>query len=165
MLCTSPTVPELVIGDRHHIEHAIGNLIGNAIKFSPEQSEIVVNISTEKAIGDEHFFGNSFFPLLYCDLLSCGIICFSDVGSDKVTVVLAVKDEGPGMTCEEQDKLFRNFVQTRPGQVHKGGGAGLGLTIAKQIVNLHGGRIGVRSVKGDGSEFYFAIPFQVPAIF
>ena len=90
---------------------------------------------------------------------------FSDEGSNKkVTVVLAVKDEGPGMTSEEQEKLFQNFVQTRPGQLFKGAGAGLGLTIAKQIVKLHGGQIGVKSVKGQGCEFYFAIPFEVTTI-
>ena len=44
-----------------------------------------------------------------------------------MTVKLTVKDEGPGMTIEKQEKLFQNFAPARPGQVQKGGGAGLGL--------------------------------------
>ena len=75
-----------------------------------------------------------------------------------------MKDEGPGISIEDQGKLFKNFVQIRPGKLQKGGGSGLGLTIAKQIVELHGGRIGVTSVEGQGSQFYFAIPFQVTTL-
>ena len=83
------------------------------------------------------------------------------MNGDKATVMVIVKDEGPGISAEDQKKLFKNFVQIRPGQLQKGGGSGLGLTIAKQIVELHGGRIGVTSAVGQGSQFYFAIPFQV----
>ena len=74
---------------------------------------------------------------------------------------MVVKDEGPGVALEDQKKLFNNFVQIRPSKMQKGGGSGLGLTIAKQIVELHGGRIGVASTEGYGSQFFFAIPFQV----
>ena len=44
----SPRVPEMLLGDRYRVEHVIGNLISNAIKFSPEQSAVVVDISVEK---------------------------------------------------------------------------------------------------------------------
>ena len=86
---------------------------------------------------------------------------YSDATGEQATILLAVKDEGPGISIEDQGKLFKNFVQIRPGKLQKGGGSGLGLTIAKQIVELHGGRIGVTSVEGQGSQFFFAIPFQV----
>ena len=85
----------------------------------------------------------------------------SGLNGDNATVMVVVKDEGPGISSEDQKKLFKNFVQIRPGKLQKGGGSGLGLTIAKQIVELHGGRIGVISEEGHGSQFYFAIPFQV----
>jgi signal transduction histidine kinase len=44
----SAQVPEMLIGDRYCVEHVIGNLVSNAIKFSPEESEVVVDISVEK---------------------------------------------------------------------------------------------------------------------
>ena len=44
----SPRGPEMLLGDRYRVEHVIGNLISNAIKFSPEQSAVVVDISVEK---------------------------------------------------------------------------------------------------------------------
>jgi signal transduction histidine kinase len=100
-------------------------------------------------------------PYIVAVMLVENLCLDSDVSSDKVTVLLVVKDEGPGISAEDQKKLFKNFVQIRPGKLQKGGGSGLGLTIAKQIVELHGGRIGVTSMEGHGSQFYFAIPFQV----
>ena len=48
MLKKSAQVPEMLIGDRYRVEHVIGNLVSNAIKFSPEESEVVVDISVEK---------------------------------------------------------------------------------------------------------------------
>ena len=47
----NPAVPEMVVGDRHRIEHVIGNLISNAIKFSPEDAEVVVTVSLEEEQG------------------------------------------------------------------------------------------------------------------
>ena len=48
VLKKSAQVPEMLIGDRYRVEHVIGNLVSNAIKFSPEESEVVVDISVEK---------------------------------------------------------------------------------------------------------------------
>ena len=73
---------------------------------------------------------------------------------------LSVQDAGPGIAPSDQARLFQNFVQIRPDQLQRGAGSGLGLTIAKQIVELHGGRIGVTSMEGQGSLFFFSIPFQ-----
>lgn len=77
-------------------------------------------------------------------------------------VLLSVQDSGPGISPHDQARLFQNFVQIRPEQLQRGAGSGLGLTIAKQIVELHGGRIGVASTgtEGHGSLFFFSIPFQ-----
>jgi signal transduction histidine kinase len=75
-------------------------------------------------------------------------------------ILLSVQDSGPGISPSDQARLFQNFVQIRPDQLQRGAGSGLGLTIAKQIVELHGGRIGVTSTEGHGSLFFFSIPFQ-----
>ena len=52
VLTKSALVPELLLGDRYRIEHVIGNLVSNAIKFSPEDSEIAINVSVEKPAGE-----------------------------------------------------------------------------------------------------------------
>ena len=57
---------------------------------------------------------------------------------------------GPGISTENQKKLFNNFVQIRPNLLQEGQGSGLGLSLCKQIVTLHGGTIGVTSTEGRG---------------
>ena len=103
------------------------------------------------------------FSVLVKYLYVCMCVCVVTLCVSALTYPLhvVVQDEGPGISLEDQRKLFNNFVQIRPGKLQKGGGSGLGLTIAKQIVELHGGRIGVSSTEGYGSQFFFAIPFQV----
>jgi len=79
-------------------------------------------------------------------------------------VTVTVSDQGCGISPENQEKLFRNFVQIRPSALQKGQGSGLGLALCKAIVDLHeGSKIGVRSEEGRGSSFYFTIRFPVDA--
>lgn len=73
-----------------------------------------------------------------------------------------VKDTGVGIGEEAQMAIFEQFVQENSSNTRGFEGSGLGLTIAKEIVKLCGGRIWLHSVKGKGSEFYFTIPY-VPA--
>ncbi len=74
-----------------------------------------------------------------------------------------VTDTGMGIDKEEKAKLFKKFYQLpRKGlTTHEGAGTGLGLSITKEIVNLHGGQIGVKSEVGKGSTFWFTIPTSV----
>ena len=91
---------------------------------------------------------------------------FSDEGSpvdltvelfpDKV--VICVRDQGIGIPKHEQKKIFDSFHQAEAGATRKYGGTGLGLTITKQLVELHGGRIWVESVEGKGSAFFVELP-------
>jgi signal transduction histidine kinase len=73
-------------------------------------------------------------------------------------VRFAVKDQGPGITPEHQEHIFERFYRI-PGTNKSG--AGLGLSIAREIVVAHGGEIGVISRPGEGSEFFFVIPLPV----
>jgi PAS domain S-box-containing protein len=70
----------------------------------------------------------------------------------------SVSDCGPGMTLEDQQKVFDKFTQTKTGETSAIKGTGLGLAIAKLIVDGHGGTIGVDSKQNVGSTFYFSIP-------
>ncbi len=69
-------------------------------------------------------------------------------------VVLSVEDNGEGIAYRQQTRIFEPFVQVS----RKKGGAGLGLALCKEIVQLHGGQIGVHSRAGQGAQFYVALP-------
>jgi signal transduction histidine kinase len=73
---------------------------------------------------------------------------------DQTQVTVSVTDTGPGIAEQDQQKLFRKFSQLN----RHGGGLGLGLYIAKSIVEAHGGTIGVHSTVGQGSSFRFTLP-------
>jgi len=96
-------------------------------------------------------------------------ICLSLSYETKVqdSVTFAVRDYGPGISDEDKKQLFQPFMQVRPGELQKGLGSGLGLSICKNMIELHKGKIDcvsiVRSdidddniIKG-GTEFYFTI--------
>ena len=74
------------------------------------------------------------------------------------TVQVSVTDTGPGILPEEQPLIWERFYKVDKSRARTGGGTGLGLAIARQIIEAHGGSIGVSSKPGQGSSFYFAIP-------
>ncbi|WP_187273890.1 cell wall metabolism sensor histidine kinase WalK [Paenibacillus sp. N3.4] len=73
-------------------------------------------------------------------------------------VRLDIEDQGEGMEESDHIKIFDRFYRADPSRTRASGGAGLGLAIAKSIVHLHGGAIGVESQKEKGSRFWFTIP-------
>ena len=109
-----------VAADPHRIQQVLSNLIGNAIKFTPQGGRIVLR-------GDCTPGG----------------------------VRMAVSDTGPGIPAEQLPHIFGQFWQ---GSRTDRRGIGLGLAIAKGIVEAHGGRIWVESTVGRGSTFYFSLP-------
>lgn len=75
---------------------------------------------------------------------------------------LAVKDSGIGMSPEQQKNVFEKFYRVEETS-HRFQGLGIGLYIAAEIIRRHGGQIGVNSIYGEGSEFYFTVPIKLNA--
>jgi signal transduction histidine kinase/HAMP domain-containing protein len=95
-------------------------------------------------------------------------IKFTDAGSVGIrasvaegSLLVAVTDTGVGIAPEDRERIFEEFQQVDSSSTRRKGGTGLGLAIAKRIVELHGGRIWVESVPGQGSTFAFTLPLRV----
>ncbi|MDB4874595.1 MAG: ATP-binding region ATPase domain protein [Gemmatimonadetes bacterium] len=120
-----------IVADREKIAHVVGNLLGNAIEFTPTDGHIWLRARR-------------------------------GAGHDAECVVVEVADSGVGISPEHHDLIFREFAQvdSTPSRSHHG--TGLGLTIARKLVELHNGRIWVESDLGEGSRFFFTVPFDQP---
>lgn len=120
-----PDVPERVIGDSLRVEQVLTNLIGNAIKFTPENGGIYVGVEVQEIHGDD------------------------------VIVLYRVADTGIGIPEEKQQHVFNAFTQADGSITRRYGGTGLGLTICASLVRMMGGRIWFESEPGVGTTFYF----------
>ena len=92
-------------------------------------------------------------------------IKFTDKGEVRISATavnnhfaVRVTDTGPGIPIEEQKRIFEQFHQVDSSNTKAKGGTGLGLAIAKQIVEMHGGRIWVESTPGEGATFQMELP-------
>ena len=75
---------------------------------------------------------------------------------------VSVRDLGMGLTAEQQQRVWERFYQVAaPGHQGPDGGLGLGLAIARAIVEQHHGQVGVQSAPGRGSTFWFTLPIEV----
>jgi len=112
--------------------------VGNAIKFT-EQGEVSVSVTTSDPVGGR----------------------FQRREGEMVQVCFAVTDTGIGMSEEARGRMFQKFEQADTSTTRKFGGTGLGLSICKQIIELMGGEIGVKSTVGQGSTFFFQLDLPV----
>ena len=91
-------------------------------------------------------------------------LCISKPARNKITinaksenqfVTISIQDKGPGISIEEQERIFQKYVTSKSQSIK---GTGLGLAIAKEFVEVQGGIIGIESTPGKGSTFYFTLP-------
>ncbi|MBK8604769.1 MAG: hypothetical protein IPN87_17520 [Saprospiraceae bacterium] len=87
----------------------------------------------------------------------------SEQVGEKLNLHFCVSDTGIGIEQSNIDKIFESFEQAYGDTTRKFGGTGLGLSISKKLVELHGGKIWVESIKGRGSQFHFIIPYSSSA--
>ena len=120
-------IPKTLIVDDQRLAQVITNLIGNAIKFTPDGGSIGL-----EAVLDDETRG----------------IC---------TIRFIISDTGIGISEEQQERLFNAFQQAESSTTRKFGGTGLGLVISRNIVELMGGNIWIESEMDEGSTFYFTI--------
>jgi len=96
-------------------------------------------------------------------------IKFTDSGEVRIAAgaanghfTVSVSDTGPGIPAEEREQIFEKFRQVDSSNTRAMGGTGLGLAIAREIVEMHGGRIWVESRLGQGSTFRMELPVRSP---
>ena len=133
---------DIVYIDTQRMEQVLTNLVSNAIKFTKENGTI--EIKSEKIKADE-IKNNPFFEYPLQNL-------------SEEYIQISVKDDGIGIAQENWNKVFEQFKQIENSLSRKVGGSGLGLPIAKRLMEAHKGFIWVNSELNKGSTFYIAIP-------
>lgn len=119
-----PSDMPTVLADRAKVAHILGNLLGNAIHFTPHGGRLWIKATMRPAS----------------------------------ELLVEVGDTGIGIAMEHHSFVFEEFAQVDASPSRPHHGTGLGLTIARKLVELHGGRIWVESELGRGSRFFFTIP-------
>lgn len=125
-----PAVPQVVEGDERHLEEVLRILLDNAVKYTRTGS---VECSVQIARGG--------------------------MDNDGCRLLFVVADSGPGMDVDLKEKLFEPFAMGDESLTRSNSGLGLGLALARQLVNLMGGELSVASAPGKGSRFFFELPF------
>jgi predicted ATPase/signal transduction histidine kinase/ActR/RegA family two-component response regulator len=130
--------------DERRIRQVLINLLSNAVKFTPVRGQVILNTYCEEA-------GDATDPVLMTAAAEhTHFLCFS------------VTDNGIGIAPADLGKLFQPFVQIDNRLSRQHAGTGLGLSLVKQIVDLHGGAVVVQSEAGQGSCFTVRLPYNKP---
>jgi signal transduction histidine kinase/DNA-binding response OmpR family regulator len=124
-----PGLPEQMLGDPGRLRQVLGNLLSNALKFTPRGGRVQVSAQSVKA-----------------------------QGSGARLLQLKVQDSGVGISPRQQATIFDAFTQADASTARRFGGSGLGLAICSRLVKLMGGSIELHSALGQGSTFTVTLP-------
>jgi len=123
-------IPPVLIGDDQRLAQIITNLLGNAIKFTPNEGAVRLDVRLIEKEGDA------------------------------VKIRFEITDSGIGISPEQQGRIFQSYKQAEADTTRKYGGTGLGLSISKNIVEMMGGDIWVESELGKGATFAFSVQMK-----
>jgi two-component system, sensor histidine kinase len=135
-------LPAILIGDPLRLRQILTNLVGNALKFTAA-GNVSIHVSR---VQDDNLLQS----------VEHGTPEASPIG-----LLFAVRDTGIGISANATDRLFTLFSQADGSTTRRFGGSGLGLAISKQLAESMGGRIGVESVVGVGSKFWFTVQLGI----
>ena len=137
-LAIAPNIPTVLVDERR-MRQALINLLSNAVKFTPKNGRVSLEVKLQK---------------IEASILSeLTIEC-------SYALVFSIIDTGIGISPTDISKLFQAFVQIDSSLNRQYAGTGLGLTLVKQIAELHGGSVNVTSQVGEGSCFTIVLPHR-----
>jgi signal transduction histidine kinase len=137
-----------IMADGQRVRQVLYNLLSNASKYTTEGGQITVSVVMTQAPLPFHANGASGYTRL--------------VNRDAVWI--SVMDTGIGIRPDDLSTLFTEFTQVDSSASREQQGTGLGLALCPRFVELHGGTIGVESIYGKGSAFWFILPLKGPRI-
>ncbi|MEZ5691233.1 MAG: ATP-binding protein [Rickettsiales bacterium] len=122
-------------GDDDELAQVVRNLLGNAIKYTSPDTEVLVTVKITSSLPDDHNFRNLTRAIYF-----------------------SVRDHGEGISNEHIPRLTERFYRVDTARTRKVGGTGLGLSIVKHVLNRHHGTLVIDSVVGEGSTFAVYLP-------
>jgi signal transduction histidine kinase len=140
---------DAIVADERKLKQILFSLLSNAIKFTPEGGSVL--IAARRVQRPVH---------AYADARQATGQGIAEQPDDNNLLEIAVKDTGIGIAAEDIPRLFQPFQQLESSFQKRYAGTGLGLSLTKRLVELHGGGIRVESEKGKGSAFIFSIPLR-----
>ncbi len=144
-------LPETLVGDAMRISQVLTNLVGNALKFTEEGGVTLTVDRVEPRVTPG--FEPGFEPRIEHWVES-------GAGTRTIEVRFVVRDTGIGVPAERLASLFDSFTQVDSTSTRRYGGAGLGLSICRELVDLMGGTLEAESTPGEGSRFTFTLPLE-----
>ena len=153
------SIPKIIKADERKIKQIIYNLLSNAVKFTPDGGEVSLNTRMVDCLvrPAARWDDPKYLKIIEEDSDCSGV---ENMQRHKC-IEISVSDTGIGLKSEDQDRIFRPFEQADGSASRKYQGTGLGLSLTKKLVQLHGGKIWVESEgEAKGTVFSFVIPID-----